>query len=373
MRIRTSILSLATATLLAASAFHAGLAQVPVANDIEAQAAAMTLTSEDLPTGFTLTGETFLAVPDPTLVPGVTAHYVSQYTNIDSGQQIRSYVFLFEDEGTAGAGFDVLEGNEPATLTDAVAEVGSGTAEISTGTYESLDGTVVGTADATFVRGNVVAGVAVDTDDGSVPDPALAIDLATRADTRVQQVQAAESSLDLAAPALLVPITDNATVVQSGYLSPAESEAIYGIQGSALTSLTGTYVQSVAYGENGAAPRVTLGVTTFGTPEEAVGLVEQADLIFQPLADQEKVEGAAVEGADATVAYRYTSRDGSIAEMESYRIIFAQGTIVTVVDVQGAQDGATAEAAANAIAGPQLACQTGGECVTPTAPNVIPG
>ncbi len=372
MRIRSSVLSLVTAALLLAPSYSIGAAQVPTESDTQAAAAAMTLTSEDLPTGFTLLGETFLPVPDPTTVPGVTARYVSQYTNVETGQQIRSYVYVFEDDAQATAGFDVLEGDEADSLSDEAVELGSGNAEVTTGTYETADGTVVGTADVTFVRGNTVAGVAVDSADETVPDATLATDLAARADTRVQQVQSGESTLDLTIPGLIVPITDNATILQAGYLSATESEAIYNTQGSALTSMTGTYVQTVAYGEDGAAPRVTIGVSTFATPEEAVAVIEQADMIFQPLPDQENVEGAAVEGADAAAAYRYTSRDGSSAEMESYRIIFAQGATVTVVDVQGAQDAATAEAAANAIAGPQLTCQTGGECVKPVATNVIP-
>ncbi len=371
MRIRPTVLSALTASLLASSLFFSGAAQVPEANDVEAQAAAMTLASDDLPTGFVLSGETFLPLPDAGIVPGGTAHYVSEYTNIDSGQVIRSYVYLFEDESKATTAIEVLEGNEPETLTDAPVEMGSGNAEISTGTYESVDGRVIGTADVTFVRGNAVAGVAVDNPDGSTPDSKLATDLASRADERVQQVQGGESTLDLTLPGLMVPVTDNAVVLQAGYLSPAESEAIYGTQGSALTSLTGTYVQTVAYGESGTAPRLTIGVSTFATPEEAAAVVEQADLIFQPLADQEKLE-ASVEGADSAVAYRYTSRDGAAAEKESYRLIFSTGDTVTVVDVQGAEDSATAEAAANAVASPQLVCQTGGECVKPTAAGVIP-
>lgn len=371
MRIRSTALSVLTAALISTSFFVTGTAQVPEANDIEAQAAAMTLTSEDLPTGYILSGETFLPLPDAGTAPGATAHYVSEYTNTESGQVIRSYVYLFEDEAQANTAFAALEGSEVETLTDAAAEVGNGEAELTTGTFEAADGSVIGTADVTFVRGNAVTGVAVDNPDGTAPDPKLATDLAARSDARVQQVQAGESTLDLTLPNLLVPITDNATVLQAGYLSPAESEAVYGTQGSALTSLTGTYVQTVAYGEEGTAPRVTIGVSTFATAEEATAVVEQSDSIFQPLVDQEKLE-ATVEGADTAVAYRYTSPDGPAAEKESYRLIFSTGETVTVVDVQGAQDSATAEAAANAIAAPQLTCQTGGECVKPAAANVIP-
>ena len=370
MRIRSSLLSIATALLLATSFLHSGAAQVPESNDVEAQTAAIALTSEDLPTGYILTGETFLPVPDAGIVPGAQAHYVSLYTNVDNGQQIRSYVYLFDSAGSATAGIDVIEGNEE--FEDAEVELGDGNAEISTGTYQNAEGATIGTADVTFVRGNAVVGVAVDNPDGTVPDSKLATDLAARADSRAQQVRAGESTLDLNLPNTIVPITDNATVLQSGYLSAAESEAVYGTQGSALTSLTGTYVQTVAYGEEGIAPRVTIGVSTYASAEEAAAVVTQADLIFQPLADQEKIEEVNVGGADSAVAYRYTSRDGAVAEKESFRLIVQQGETVTVIDVQGAADGATAESAAMAIAAPQLTCQTGGECVKPVAEGVIP-
>lgn len=372
MRFRT-ILSSMLATVLMLSVLHGASAQLPDAPEVQAEAAAMTLTSEDLPTGYQLTGETFLDLPDPSIVEGVTAHYVSVYTNMDSGQQIRSYVYLFETEELATSGIEVLEGNEPETLTSEPIEMGSGNAEISIGTYESLDGATIGTADVSFLRGNAVAGVAVDNPDGTEPDSVLATDLANLVDGRIQAVQAGEASVDLGQPAAVVPFAEGGTLIQSGYLSGAEGEAIYGTQGSALTGLQSSWVQTVAFGEEGAAPRVTIGVTSFASAEEAADVVEQADGIFQPLADQEAIEDADVEGADSVVAYSYTSREGSIAEQESYRIIFAQGDTVTVVDVQGAEDTATAEAAANAIVQGQLECQTNGVCETPVAPGVIPG
>lgn len=372
MRIRT-ILSTMLAAVLMLSVFHSASAQLPEAPDVQASAAAMTLTSEDLPTGFQLTGETFLPLPDASIVEGISARYVSVYTNIDSGQQIRSYVYLFENEDLAHTGIEVLEGNEPETLTDAEVELGAGNAELTTGTFESADGRTIGTADVTFVQGSVVGGVAVDNPDGTEPDSALATDLAELLDTRIQQVQSGDVAVDLQQPAAVVPFAEGGTLIQSGYLSAAEGEAIYGTQGSALTGLQSSWVQTVAYGEEGAAPRVTIGVTSFASADEATEVVEQADGIFQPLADQETIEGAEVEGADSVVAYRYTSRDGNIADQESYRIIFAQGETVTVVDVQGAENSETAEAAANTIAQSQSVCQGEGTCERPAAPGVIPG
>lgn len=372
MRIRT-ILSSMLAALFIMSAFHGASAQIPESPEIQAQAAAMTLASEDLPTGFQLTGETFLPLPDPSVVDGATARYVSVYTNIDTGQEIRSYVILFASDEQATVGIEVLEGNEEETLSDTPVEMGSGNAELTTGTYQSLDGRTIGTADVTFVRGNAVAGVAVDNPDGTEPDGQLATDLANLMDARVQAVQAGETAIDLTLPAQVTPFAQSGVLVQAGFLSPGESEAIYGTQGSALSGLGSSWVQTVAFGEEGTAPRVTIGVTTFATAEEATEVVAQAGNIFQPLADQDEIEDAEVEGADSAVAFRYTSREGSIADQESYRVIFSQGETVTVVDVQGAADSETAEAAANAIASSQSACQTGGTCERPVAPGVIPG
>lgn len=369
MRVRT-ILSTMFAALLLITGFQGASAQVPETAEVQAQAAAMTLTSEDLPTGFQLTGETFLPVPE---LEGATARYVSVYTNIDTGQVIRSYVTLFETEDQAVAGYEVLEEEAGDNLTDGEVSVSSGNAEITTGTYEGANGEVIGTADVTFVSGTAVAGVAVDNPDGTEPDAQLATDLATLMNTRVGEVQVGSSTIDLSLTGQIVPFANGGTLVQSGFLSSGESEAIYGTQGSALTGLGSSYVQTVAYGEEGSAPRVTIGVTTFGSAEEATEVVEQAGNIFQPLADQETVEDASVDGADSTAAYRYTSRDGSIADQESYRIIFSQGDKVTVVDVQGAADSETAEAAANAIASSQMACQGEGTCEVPVAPGVIPG
>lgn len=370
MRIQTKAVAAMTALILMPLTIGGVMAQVPEAPEMQAQVAAMTLESAELPTGYILSGETFLPLTDG--VEGLTAHYVSVYTNMDSGQQIRSYAYAFDSDEHATAGFETLEGNEAETLVDKEIELGSGKAELTTGTFENSDGTVVGTADVTFVRGSAVIGVAVDSPDGSQPDVQLAQDLATTADTRAQQSSSGDASVDLTLTTKLVPFSSGGTVIQSGFVSSNESEAIYGTQGSALTAVTSSYVQTVAYGESGAAPRVTIGVSKFSNADDAKKVVEQADQIFQPLPDQEKVDDFKLEGSDAVVAYRYTSRDGSTAERESFRIIFSQGEHVTVIDVQGAADSDAAEAAANAIAAPQLTCQTGGACERPVAEGVIP-
>lgn len=370
MRIRSKLLTTAAAAILIPVMGMGVSAQVPESTDVQAQAAAIPLTTSDLPTGFNLIGETFLPLPDG--VAGATSHYVSVYTNIGSGQQIRSYVYTFGSADQAAAGFDALEGTEAETLSDQELQLGSGKAEISTGTYQDADGKVIGTADATFVRGAAVIGVAVDNPDGTVPDAQLAQDLAGIADARAEAVEGGSASVDLTLPARLVPFAQSGVVTQAGYLSPAESEVIYGTQGSGLSGATNIYVQTVAFSEGGSAPRVTIGVSTYANANDAKAIVEGADQIFLPLSDQQKVEDAALDGADAVVAYQYTSRDGSIAERESYRIIFAQGETVTVVDVQGAENSDVARSAAESIVGAQQTCQSGGGCEAPAAAGVIP-
>lgn len=340
MSVRQMLTSLLALLLFAGSSL--GLAaQSTMDADLRAQVAAMTLTAEDLPTGFALVGETFL---DDAGHDGQVAHYVSTYLNTDSGQQIRSYVYAFATSDQADAAL--------AALTEEMAEAT--------------------TADISFASDTVVTGVAVDNADGAVADMELATDLAAIQQVRVQAVQGGSSPVDLTLPSLVIPFDSNGGLVQVGYLSAGESEAMYGVSGSTLSSLDSTWVQTVAFGDNGAAPRVTVAVTTFGNEDDAKTVIENADRIFQTMADQEVVDDVKLDGSDNVVAYRYTSRAGQIGDQESYRVIYSIGTTVTVVDVQGAPDKEAAEAAANTLTRSQLKCQTEGVCDVPSVPGVIP-
>lgn len=370
MRILTRFLAASAALLLPLAGMGVN-AQVPEDSTLQAQVAAVALTTSDLPTGYSLVGETFLPLPSD--LDGVTAHYVSVYTNTESGEQIRSYVYGFASEEQAQAGFAALESEDTDTLSDEALDLGSGESELTTGTYQNANDEAIGTADATFVQGALVLGVAVDSGDDTAVDPQLARDLAATVDTRAQAVVAGDTTLDLSLPAKIVPIASGGTVLQAGFITASEAEAIYGTQGSAIASADTTYVQTIGYGEGGAAPRVTIGLSTYASTDDAARVVEQADQIIPPLADQEQVEDIAVDGAESVVAYRYTSRDGATSSRESFRIIFSQGETVTVVDVQGAPDSETAQAAANAITAPQLTCQAEGTCERPVADGVIPG
>jgi hypothetical protein len=118
-------------------------------------------------------------------------------------------------------------------------------------------------------------------------------------------------------------------------------------------------------GEDAGGPLVSIGLASFETPEDAAAAVEQSADIFAPLTDQQAVEGASLDGADTIQAYQYSSSGNETDALNSYRIIYAAGPDLVVVDVQGAPSGATVEDAANQLASAQLACQSGDACTAP--------
>lgn len=364
-------------------------AQTPAASDPDprAQLAAVTPGSADLPTGYTFVGETFLSA-DQVSGPGIESaaldeggfetQYVSVYENADSGTRIRSYASLWQDEASADSGFALLE-DETATnpndaLEDSTADVGEEPREITTGTYLDAEGTTIGTVDVTFRRGPMVIGVAHETSDGSAADVAIATELAARLDDRAQAVLNGESpaNTDLALPSQVISFAaDGNGTVQAGFLGPVEVESIYGVQGSLLSGVEASWVETTIIGSQDlSGPTVTIGVTTFGSGDDARFTVEQAQDLFTPLESQEVADAPEIEGASAVSAFRFSS-DGDV--QDSFRLIFANDVTVTVVDVQGGASGGGAEQSANDIATAQVGCQTDGACDAPALPAEFTG
>lgn len=351
---------------------------------VRAELAASTLSEENLPTGYMFAGETFLnadtlaasGLDAATLTDaGFTTQYVSVYTNPESGLSIRSYVSFWNDAGAAEAGFALVEDESlvapDATLQDSEASVGEEPREITTGSYPGQDGNTVGTIDITFRRDNLIAGVALETMDGSEPDANVAGQLATQLDERVQAVQSGESPehTNPGLPGQVLSFASEGTVAQAGFLGPVEIETIYGVQGSVLDSVDASWVESTFLGDSIAgSPSVTIGITTFGTPEDASTTVEQSADLFTPLANQEPDDDASVEGAEVVRAYRFSGAASEGEALDSYRMIFATDTLVTVVDIQGAASDADAKDTATAIATAQLGCQNGESCDLPELP-----
>ena len=155
----------------------------------------------------------------------------------------------------------------------------------------------------------------------------------------------------------------------AGLTAPTPAES------SVLDSVESTWAESVVLGGVDApGPTVTVGVTTFADPSDAADVVQNADQLAVPLANQEAVEGAALENADSVRAFRFTSPNAAAPDaVDSYRIIFATGATLTVIDVQGASSDQVATDAAMALAQAQLGCQTGGPCDLPQLPADLTG
>jgi hypothetical protein len=345
---------------------------------VRAELAATVLTADDLPVGYAFVGESFLTAgqlasagaSDAAALTdaGFLTAYVTVYKHADSGMSIRSYVSAWTDDAAAEAGFTLLEDESAAEgMTDEAIEIGQEPRELSTGTYKVADGSTVGTADITFRSGDRLAGVAVETIDGLPTDTGLASDLANRLSERAEAVQKGEApaNTDFALPGRMISLASQGTEVQAGFLGPSEVESIYGVQGSVLASVKVSWVEAVVLGENAAGPLVSIGLTSFEAPENATASVEQSADIFAPLKDQQAVEGASLEGTNAIQAYRYSSSTDETSALDSYRIVYAAGTDLVVIDVQGAPSDAIATDAANQLAAAQLACQNGEACTVP--------
>lgn len=389
MNLRKPFISAALGATLLASPI-AGLAQSSTESGgtidatVRAGLAASALSAENLPTGFTFAGETFLNANDlgtggldaATLTDtGFATQYVSVYTNPDAGTTIRSYISSWSDAAAAEEGFAFIEDESvvapDATLADSDASVGEEPRETTTGSYPGVSGGTVGTVDITFRRDNLVAGVALETSDGSEPDAEVAGQLASQLDERVQTVLSGESPAhtDLELPGQALSFASEGQVAQAGFLGPIEVESIYGAQGSVLTGVNASWVESTFLGDSVLdSPSVTIGITTFGSPEDAAATVEQSADLFMSLANQQPVDGAALEGADVVRAFRFSGASSDGATLDSYRTIFATDNVVTVVDVQSAGSDADAADAANAIATAQLGCQSGAGCELPELP-----
>jgi len=348
-----------------------------------AQLAAITLDQESLPSGYTLSGEAFLTadqvasgdVSGSSLTDaGFLGQYVSIYSNGAENGRIRIYSSLWSDDAAAENGFGLLEDETTsapdASLSDSATDIGEEPRELTTGTYTDGDRTI-GTADVTFRNGSFLVGVAVERTDGQEASTDTATALATTAADRAATV--AESNnpefADLTLPVQALAISGLGTEVQAGFISPAEAEAIYGLQGSDLGKLTAAWTDTVGVGEGDSqAPYITVGLTTFGSADEAKAVVSSAaDLTT--LTNSTTISDATVDGADAAVAFEFTSDVTGGDATNSYRIIFAKDTTLVVIDVQAASDAGKAKSAAESLANAQLSCIGQTECAAPSLPD----
>jgi hypothetical protein len=374
-----------TVTTAAVSTSYAQAAAAPDVT-VRAQMAAITLDQESLPDGYAFVGEAFLTADQVAsgdlkasslTDAGFVGQYVSVYQNTSDKSRIRSYVSAWKDQASAEKGYALLEDEKTtdpkASLKDGDTSVGDAPHEISTGTYPEGTNTI-GTADVTFRSGSFLVGLAVEKTDGSAPSADTAQQLAkTEADRAATVIGGKNPDFaDLALPAQALPLDGLGTEVQAGFISPAEAESIYNLTGSALDKLKASWTDTIGLGKTDAqVPYVTVSLTTFGSDTDAKAIVTGAKDLSPDLTNAKAVDGAKVDGADATTAFTFSSLATGATNADSYRVIYSKGATVVVIDVQGAKKVEDAQSAAQALATSQLACLGKTTCAAPAIPAAL--
>lgn len=358
---------------------------------LRAQMAAITLDESALPDGYTFDGETFLTADqsasgdiDAAALTGAgfVGQYVSVYSDGAATGRIRTYVTAWNDAAAAEAGFAVIEDEgrtfPGAELADAEASVGEAPGEVTTGSYPDPadEATSVATVDVTFRIDRFLVGVAVESASGTAPDPATADTLAAELEGRATAAIGNQNPerTDLTLVPKVLPLGGLGTQLQAGFLSPGEVEQLYGLQGSVLGGFTATWSEAIGLGSgDNLAPYVAVGATTFASDADATAVIDQAAELTPAIPGVEPVDGAAVEGAAKAVAFRFPSPAVGADTIDSYRVLFAVGSTVGVVDVQGAPSPEIAEQAALALGGAQVGCFGAESCPAPTLPAELTG
>lgn len=332
---------------------------------------------DSLPVGYTFVGESFINASEITesdddasmlTDAGFIMMYVSIYEDSDTDTRIRSWVSAWTDNDAAIAGHDGLEGtDQKSDFSTEEVDIGEEPRERASGTYETSSGTEMTAQSISFRSDNRLIGVAVETPSGEMPDADLVTDLATQLAERDAAVSEgnAPAYTDPDLPTRALMLGEAGDELQAGFLGPKEVEEIYGVQGTILSNLQTSWVETILLGSSDNFRTITVGITTFDDANDTREAVNQASDIFAPLTDQQEIDDATVEGADAVKAYRYSSSTSETDALNSYRIIFAIDTDLMVVDVQDAPSDDVASSTAMDFAKSQAECASGDICSIP--------
>lgn len=396
MRARFALTVLALAAALAAvlggsAAQDATPGAVPDRLDL----AAMALDSGDLPEEYLRSGERYITgeefgrllgvageiTSDEVAATGLRWFYDSNYASTNGTDRIRTYLEEYANEEEARAGFDLLEDETRLQGTEDLEdqpgpEVGEEPRETTVGTIaanEETGAVALQTVDVTFRVGSIIAGVAVETTGDTAPDQNLAEDLAGQLAERVEAVVAGEypEGVDPVTRTSLLPL-DPTLSVEEGYLTVDEVLAASPSE-DLLADYVSGYVRTVALNletPEEPAPFVTVALSTFGAPESALTVLEQADELQPAFAQLERTERTIVEGSDAAVGYRFDSPISGGDEVDSFRVLLVVEGQLATVDVQAAASAEVAEEAALDLAAQQATCLATAE---PCDEVTIPG
>lgn len=341
--------------------------------------AAMTLDSSSFPEGWFLIQEAYTGADelidslrgqvdaDALIEAGLVNYYDSYYINMD-GNTIRTYIIEFETAEGAAGGFALLEDEETVVPNGAFedlpapADLGDGPSEISSGTISNGDGTETNSYDVSFTVGRYEVGTAMETYDDSEPDSDLVDALAADLAERVAAVLAGEqvSGVEMSLPGHL--ITMDVPVGFEGFQNAAEAFLIADPELIPDDFLSG-YYRGASYSGRivRRVPYVTIGVSVFESARDVENALETTDQLMPNYDDLEELDDVEVDGADATLAFTFSSPEGN-GDVDSARLFIQVDDLLISIDVQGETDVDTAIEVAEELASLQVSCVVEGDC-----------
>jgi hypothetical protein len=344
--------------------------------------AAMNLSSEDVPEGFGLVGENYIAAQtvaenhslDPAhtaelMDSGLIVAYGSEYANEARDITIGAYIEQFASDEGAVAGFDILEdeslrGSPGVEYADEPLEgVGDAPGEITTysrqasGSTPSLDG-----VDVTFRVDNLLAGVAIEALGGAAPAKSDAVSLSRVLERRMRIALAGEElpGIDPTLPGRLLNFS--VPPLLEGYLSATDAfPAARSVE--LLRSYESGYGRITPLGQGDSPlPLVSNGIVAFSSEDGPLAIISAGIEVQRPYQQMERVDIAPIEGADAADGFHFVSPVGEGKEIDSFRILSVSGDHLIIIDVQAAENEDVARRLALELTEAQLACIDEGNC-----------
>jgi hypothetical protein len=344
--------------------------------------AAMNLTSEEVPDGFSLSGENYVAAQtiaenlslDPAqtaelMDTGLIVAYASEYANEAEEIAIRAYIVQFESDDGAAAGFEILQdesfyGLDGVDYADEPFEgVGEAPSEITTysrqesGSTPSLDG-----VDATFRADNFLAGVTIEAQGGAAPAQSDAVSLSRVLEQRMRIALAGEElpGIDPSLPGRLLNF--NAPPLLEGYISASDAfPAARAVE--LLRDYESGYGRAISLSQGDSPlPLVRNAIVTFPSEDGPLAIISAGVEVQRPYEQLERVDIAPIEGADAAAAFHFISPLGEGSVIDSFRIFSVSGKYLISIDVQGAENEDVARRLVLEFTEAQLACIDQGNC-----------
>jgi hypothetical protein len=360
----------------------AGQDSTPNPSDEHLDLAAMNLTSEEVPDGFSLSGENYVAAQtiaenlslDPAqtaelMDTGLIVAYASEYANEASGIAIRAYIEQFESGEGAAAGFDILEdeslsGPPGVEYADEPLEgVGDALGDITTysrqarGSTPSLDG-----VDVTFRVDNFLAGVTIEAQGGAAPAKSDAVSLSRVLEQRMRTALAGEElpGIDPTLPGRLLNF--NVPPLLEGYMSASDAfPAASSVE--LLRDYESGYTRATPLGQGGSPlPLVRDAIVTFLSEDGPLAIISAGVEVQRPYEQLERVDIAPIEGADAAAAFHFISPLGEGKVIDSFRIFSVSGNYLILIDIQAAETEELARRLAFEFTEAQLTCLDQGNC-----------